>query len=127
MNQRLVESIAQIVAAMSKEEQRLLEAKIQLADSSLQVKNSSEEVKSFEAAEVALGTKASKAEHSVSHSTTDQPPETSHSASVVKSSEDESAAYSFFRTASSLDLDGPSDWSANLDHYLYGLPKEQDG
>jgi predicted DNA-binding antitoxin AbrB/MazE fold protein len=27
---------------------------------------------------------------------------------------------SFLRTARSLDLSGPADWSANLDNYLYG-------
>ncbi len=27
---------------------------------------------------------------------------------------------SFLDTAEALNLDGPSDWSANLDHYLYG-------
>jgi hypothetical protein len=27
---------------------------------------------------------------------------------------------SFLRTARSLNLDGPPDWSANLEHYLYG-------
>ena len=27
---------------------------------------------------------------------------------------------SFLRTARSLNLNGPPDWSANLDHYLYG-------
>lgn len=27
---------------------------------------------------------------------------------------------SFLRTARSLNLDGPADWSANLEHYLYG-------
>ncbi len=27
---------------------------------------------------------------------------------------------SFLRTARTLNLDGPSDWSANLDDYLYG-------
>ena len=32
--------------------------------------------------------------------------------------EDETA--SFLQTARALNLDGPSDWSANLDDYLYG-------
>ncbi len=30
------------------------------------------------------------------------------------------APASFLRTARSLDLSGPPDWSANLDEYLYG-------
>lgn len=34
------------------------------------------------------------------------------------------ASYSFFQTARSLNLKGPSDWSTKLDDYLYG--KEND-
>jgi hypothetical protein len=33
---------------------------------------------------------------------------------------EESRARSFLRTARSLRLEGPADWSANLDEYLYG-------
>lgn len=33
---------------------------------------------------------------------------------------EESRPRSFLRTARSLRLDGPADWSANLDEYLYG-------
>ncbi|MCP4353309.1 MAG: hypothetical protein GY795_48275 [Desulfobacterales bacterium] len=29
---------------------------------------------------------------------------------------------SFLKTARSLNLDGPSDWSSNLENYLYGKP-----
>jgi hypothetical protein len=32
----------------------------------------------------------------------------------------EDAAPSFLRTARTLHLDGPPDWSANIDEYLYG-------
>ncbi len=32
----------------------------------------------------------------------------------------EAATPSFLRTARSLGLSGPTDWSANLDNYLYG-------
>lgn len=32
----------------------------------------------------------------------------------------EAAAPSFLRTARALALEGPADWSANLDNYLYG-------
>lgn len=31
----------------------------------------------------------------------------------------ESKAYSFFRTARALNLEGPSDWSARFEDYLY--------
>lgn len=37
----------------------------------------------------------------------------------------EQAPSSFLRTARSLDLRGPADWSANLDHYLYGNDQPQ--
>ncbi len=33
---------------------------------------------------------------------------------------------SFLQTARSLNLDGPADWSANLDNYLYGQETQQD-
>ncbi len=33
---------------------------------------------------------------------------------------DEDKKESFLKTARSLNLDGPSDWSINLDNYLYG-------
>ena len=36
-----------------------------------------------------------------------------------------SAQRSFLRTARSLRLEGPPDWAANLDHYLYGEAHEQ--
>ncbi|SOD02153.1 hypothetical protein SAMN05216486_10276 [bacterium JGI 053] len=36
-------------------------------------------------------------------------------------SSDASPATSFFDIALSMDLDGPSDWSSRVDHYLYGL------
>ena len=32
----------------------------------------------------------------------------------------EPKAYSFFRTARALNLEGPSDWSARFEDYLYG-------
>jgi hypothetical protein len=38
-----------------------------------------------------------------------------------------SAPHSFLDTALSLNLDGPADWSANLDSYLYGEPDQPGG
>ena len=38
--------------------------------------------------------------------------------------DEEPAPQSFLRTALSLNLEGPADWSANLDHYLYGEKHE---
>jgi len=37
------------------------------------------------------------------------------------------ATRSFLRTARSLNLDGPPDWSANLAHYLYGGKTQGEG
>jgi len=34
---------------------------------------------------------------------------------------------SFLQTARSLNLDGPSDWSANLENYLYGDKTQHEG
>jgi len=34
---------------------------------------------------------------------------------------------SFIRTARSLNLEGPSDWSANLENYLYGDRTQDEG
>lgn len=34
---------------------------------------------------------------------------------------------SFLRTACSLNLEGPSDWSANLENYLYGDRTQDEG
>lgn len=31
---------------------------------------------------------------------------------------------SFLRTVASAQLEGPADYSTNIDHYLYGLPKQ---
>jgi predicted DNA-binding antitoxin AbrB/MazE fold protein len=36
------------------------------------------------------------------------------------------APRSFLQTARALNLDGPSDWSANLDDYLYGDKAERE-
>ena len=41
-------------------------------------------------------------------------------------SSEENELTSFLDTAESLNLDGPSDWSGNLDHYLYGEEKENE-
>ena len=34
---------------------------------------------------------------------------------------------SFLDTASSINLDGPTDWAANIEDYLYGRPDEHAG
>lgn len=32
---------------------------------------------------------------------------------------------SFFEAVKSIEIDGPPDWSVNLDHYLYGVDKRE--
>lgn len=39
---------------------------------------------------------------------------------VIETTPPPTTTRSFLRTARSLNLDGPPDWSANLEHYLYG-------
>ncbi len=34
--------------------------------------------------------------------------------------------YAFLRTASSLNLECPSDWSSRVDYYLYGTHRDED-
>ncbi|MBR8834124.1 MAG: antitoxin family protein [Stigonema ocellatum SAG 48.90 = DSM 106950] len=41
-------------------------------------------------------------------------------------SSEEKESTSFLDTAESLNLDGYSDWSANIDYYLYGEEKENE-
>lgn len=41
---------------------------------------------------------------------------------AIEPDDSSSAPYSFFDTALSMNLDGPPDWSARLDDYLYGEP-----
>jgi predicted DNA-binding antitoxin AbrB/MazE fold protein len=45
---------------------------------------------------------------------------------VTVSADEEKTAkgVSFLDTASGLNLEGPEDWSANIEHYLYGRPDE---
>lgn len=48
------------------------------------------------------------------------PPNTRVRITVETEQDDEARAGSFLRTAQGLDLDGPTDWSARPDDYLYG-------
>jgi predicted DNA-binding antitoxin AbrB/MazE fold protein len=41
-------------------------------------------------------------------------------------SSEENELTSFLDTAEALNLDGPSDWSLNIDHYSYGEEKENE-
>ena len=41
---------------------------------------------------------------------------------ATESGDSGSAPYSFFHIARNMNLDGPPDWSARLDEYLYGEP-----
>lgn len=39
----------------------------------------------------------------------------------VKEVDEDVAATTFFKVARSLSIEGPTDWSARIDHYLYGV------
>ncbi|MGB3293052.1 MAG: hypothetical protein WBB01_08705 [Phormidesmis sp.] len=124
MNQRLVKSVAHIISAMSDEERQLLEAEVQAAEDPSQANGSVEEDKSVRVAEVAEDIKVFEEKYSVSQSVNHQPYDENERSVVAAETTgdeagDEAAAYSFFRVASSLNLDGPKDWSVNIDHYLY--------
>jgi predicted DNA-binding antitoxin AbrB/MazE fold protein len=45
---------------------------------------------------------------------------------TIEVAEPSGEGQSFLRTARSLALEGPSDWAANLDTYLYGEKAERD-
>jgi len=45
---------------------------------------------------------------------------------VVETVDDDREPTSFLRTARSLNLEGPADWSANIDAYLYGDDEPRD-
>lgn len=47
-------------------------------------------------------------------------PNTRVTITIETGSSVKSTKASFLQTASALKLDGPSDWSANIDEYLYG-------
>ena len=126
MNQRLVESIAQIISAMSDEERQLLGKKVQLPDDS---QMSLEEATSFRVAELAQDIQAFEKKYSSAPNAGYISPKSGLIAEPVTSElqakfEDEPLHNSFLQVAQSLQLEGPEDLSINVDHYLYGLPKQ---
>ncbi|HEU4558201.1 MAG TPA: hypothetical protein VFS20_10140 [Longimicrobium sp.] len=46
---------------------------------------------------------------------------TVHAQEPEEDDDNDVGATTFFDVALSLDVEGPSDWSARIDHYLYGL------
>jgi len=52
-------------------------------------------------------------------------PNTRVRVTVAKDDGDAIQGMSFLDTASSLNLDGPADWAANIEDYLYGSPDER--
>ncbi len=127
MNQPLVESIAQAILAMSDEERQLLETLLQRAKTSPQM-NESPENKSFRVAEIARDIQdfEEKYYYDTVGTSTHEPQNHTGQNDSEKSVDQGDTAYSFFKLAQSLNLEGPKDWSINVDHYLYGLPKVQD-
>jgi hypothetical protein len=47
-------------------------------------------------------------------------PNTRVRVTIETTEESDAPAASFLRTAQTLDLDGPADWSARIEEYLYG-------
>ncbi len=135
MNQRLVESVAQTILAMSEEERQLLEqilktsdaqkADFDAADKSFRVAEISKDIQSYEAKyhvapSQAMGQAMGQAlveEGTTLYSSTER--------SAQIDAPPQKSAYSFFKLASQINIEGPEDWSVNVDHYLYGTPKAQ--
>ena len=134
MNQRLVESVAQTILAMSAEERQLLESKLQRFSDSSQTDEPAEEVesssvKSLSIGEIAQDIQAFEKTYGAGQLTNGQNPHAQDDEFVsylvaTKPTEDSTLKNSFLRMAQSLKLEGPEDFSVNIDHYLYGLPKQ---
>lgn len=133
LRQRFVDSVAQTILSMSVDERQLLERKLKNADQLAEASELKPQDKSLRIAEIAQEIRAFEDEYTVplSESSFSSPmaAETinaeGRTPQTAGAAEDDSA-YAFFRLASSLQLEGPEDWSRNVDHYLYGLPKVQD-
>ena len=124
MNQRLVESVAQTILAMSEEERELLESMLQRSDGSPQISQAVEKEKSLSVAEIAQDIQTFEQAYSAGQLTEGQNPHAQNGESVdAEPTEGSTLKNSFLRIAQSLKLEGPEDLSINIDHYLYGLPK----
>jgi hypothetical protein len=124
MNQPLVESVAQTILAMSDEERQLLESTLQHSKTSSQIDEPTEAVKTFRVAEIAQDIKTFEGKYHAPQ-LTDEQGLGSENGEFIAVEQAESSLFknSFLRTAASLNLEGPEDFSVNIDHYLYGLPK----
>lgn len=129
MNQQLVESVAQTILAMSAEERQLLESMLQRFSGSLQMDEPAEEIKSLSVAEIAQDIQTFEKTYGADQLTNGQNPHAQNGELVAEfiatePTEDSTLKNSFLRMAQSLKLEGPEDFSVNIDHYLYGLPKQ---
>lgn len=126
MNQRLVKSIAQIISAMSDEERQLLASEVQFAED-LSRANEPGEDRRLRVTEATKDTEALEKKSQNGHLATEQQAVAEgEGLAVGEPMDDSSLKNSFLRLAQSLQLEGPEDFSANIDHYLYSLSK-QDG
>lgn len=121
MNQRLVRSVVQIIFAMSDEERQLLATEMQLVDNLSQDKTVAEN-ESFRNGETMKGIQVSDESHRNSQHADKQ----QASVQTSKLLDGRCSENSFLRLAQSLQMEGPEDFSLNVDHYLYGLPKQDD-
>lgn len=133
MNQRLVESVAQTILAMSAEERQLLESTLQRLIGSSQMDEPAKEVKSLSVAEIAQDIQTFEKTYGADQFTNSQNFHPQNGESVTEfvatepttePTEDSTLKNPFLRMAQSLKLEGPADFSVNIDHYLYGLPKQ---
>ena len=125
MNQRLVESVAQIILAMSAEERELLESLLQRSNGSSQTSQPTEEEKCLSVFKIAQDIQTFEETYNAGQLTEGQNPHAQNGEFVdAEPTEGSTLKNSFLRIAQSLKLEGPKDLSINIDHYLYGLPKQ---
>ncbi|MEN8443532.1 MAG: hypothetical protein ABG776_00810 [Cyanobacteria bacterium J06555_13] len=133
MNQRLVDSVAQTILSMSVDERQLLERKLKKADQLAEASELKPQDKSLRIAKIAQEIRAFEDKYTAplnespfSTPVVAETMNTERTASQTAGAPEDDSLYAFFQLVSSLQLEGPEDWSRNVDHYLYGLPKVQD-
>jgi len=135
MDQQKIEAIAQSILSLSSEERQLLEQKVDAADHAAELVESAsvskryrnDETKLHRVAEIAQEIQSFEEKYATSlHQVPDDLSVAAKDENFAIKEGEEDTAYSFLRLAPSLQLEGPPDWSRNIDHYLYGLPKVED-
>lgn len=122
MNQRLVNSVAQIILSMSEEERRAVAKKVDTDNSPAKPTEPSETNKSFRVAEIAQQIASYESRYptqqSAAPATLDTGVAPGPSPTSSKISANQEALSSFFELAQSLKVEGPADFSSRVDDYL---------